>query len=469
GTIVMISLFSLFVVQAPLFREIAAGAVLVVACTLITAWTMLPALLAALGPRVDRWALPERWRPDYEEAAERPGGWERWARTVLARPWLAVPAVAVLVICALPMLNLKLGIDLGMSSVSEYPTGKAQAILERSFSPGVLSPIQIVASHEGEGPLDARDLQTIQRFTARLDKDPSVAEAYSISVLLREATGQVSPQALRRLEAEPQAEKLLAQTINVGDGSNRTIVTVVPAVPIDSTAATELVEELRGELIPAATAAAGPQMLVGGTTAQFEDLSNESLGKLPLVLAIVLTLSFLYLMLIFRSLLIPAKAVAMNLLATAAAFGLVTWVFQDGHLSGLFGFTSVGFIQTFLPIMVFALLFGLSMDYEVFLIRRMQERWLETHDNDDAVATGLARTARPILAAAAIMAAVFGCFLVADVLELKEFGLALAAAVILDATLVRLLLVPAIMKLAGRANWWLPGFLRRHLPRIRLD
>ncbi|MGZ6724638.1 MAG: MMPL family transporter, partial [Solirubrobacteraceae bacterium] len=156
-------------------------------------------------------------------------------------------------------------------------------------------------------------------------------------------------------------------------------------------------------------------------------------------------------------------------LATAAAFGLTTWVFADGHLERLFGFTSVGFIQVYLPIVVFALLFGLSMDYEVFLIRRMQEEWLESHDNEKAIVTGIAHTARPIVAAAAIMAAVFGCFLVADVLELKQFGFALAMAVILDATIVRLLLVPAFMKLAGKANWWLPGVLDRHLPQVRVD
>ena len=262
---------------------------------------------------------------------------------------------------------------------------------------------------------------------------------------------------------------LLDQTVNVDDGSNRTIITVVPSVPIDSTEATDLVNELRDEIIPSYGASGGPQMLVGGATAQFVDLGDESLSKLPLVLAVVLSLSFLYLMLIFRSLLIPAKAVLMNLLATAAAFGLTVWVFQQGHLEGLFGFTSVGFVQVYLPIMVFAVLFGLSMDYEVFLIRRVQEHWLATHDNDEAVVVGIAHTARPIVAAAAIMTAVFGCFLLADVLELKEFGLALALAVILDATLVRLLLVPAIMKLAGKANWWLPSFLERHLPRIRID
>jgi RND superfamily putative drug exporter len=174
-------------------------------------------------------------------------------------------------------------------------------------------------------------------------------------------------------------------------------------------------------------------------------------------------------MVVFRSLLIPLKAVVMNLLATGAAFGLTAWVFQQGHLEGLLDFTSVGFVQVYLPIMVFAFLFGLSMDYEVFLIRRMQEEWLATQDNDTAVAVGLARTARPIMAAALIMAAVFGCFLVADVLELKEFGLALAAAVVLDATLVRLVLVPAIMKVAGPANWWLPRWLERLLPQIRLE
>ena len=234
--------------------------------------------------------------------------------------------------------------------------------------------------------------------------------------------------------------------------------------------ATDLVRDLRKSMIPSYQASGSPEMLVGGSTAQFEDLGVETLSKLPYVMAIVLTLSFFYLLIIFRSVLIPFKAVLMNLLATFAAFGLTTWVFVGGHLEGLFGFTSVGFVQTFLPIMVFALLFGLSMDYEVFLVGRMQEQWLLTHDNDDAVVTGIAHTARTITAAAAIMAAVFGCFLIANVLELKEFGFALAVAVILDATIVRLLLVPSIMKVAGgKANWWLPSFLEKILPEIKVE
>lgn len=477
GTIVIISLFSLFLVNSPLFRGIALGAVLVVACTLLTAWTMLPALLGALGERVNRWGLPRRWQPAEALAPEpepagappHPSGWERWARTVLAHPWLAAPAAALLILFALPTLGLKVGIDLGMAALSEKPSGKAAAILERSFSPGVMSPVQIVASHQGSGPLSGADLQAIDEMTRSLARDRRVADVYSVSVLLREATGGVSRHALSTLEADPQAKTFLAQTVNLGGGSDRTVITVVPSAAVDSTQATRLVEDLRGSIIPRYTAGGGPQMLVGGETAQFKDLGAEALGKLPWVLALVLSLSFCYLLLIFRSLLIALKAVLMNLLATAAAFGLTTWVFQDGHLSGLFGFTSAGFLQVYLPIIVFALLFGLSMDYEVFLIRRMQEQWLQTHDNDDAVATGIAHTARPIVAAAAIMAAVFGCFLLADVLELKEFGFALAIAVILDATLVRLLLVPAIMKLAGPWNWWLPRRLDRLLPRVRLD
>ncbi|MGZ4268792.1 MAG: MMPL family transporter [Solirubrobacteraceae bacterium] len=473
GVIVMISLFSLFVVDSPLFHGIAEGAVLVVACTIVTAWTLLPALLGALGPRVNRWALPRRFQPPetQESAAEaaKTSAWAKWARTVIARPWLAAPAAALLIVFAIPLFGAKLGIDLGLAAVSDTPSGKGEVILAKSFTPGVLSPVQILASHQGSGALSSKDLSTIDKFTTSVSKDKRVAGVFSIATLLRQTQGEVSAQALARLEKDPATKTVLAQTVNTASGSNRTILTVIGRDPIDSAKATDLVHDLRNHTIPSYTAAAGPQMLVGGATAQFADLSGETLAKLPVVLALVLSLSFLYLLVIFRAVLIPLKAVLMNVLATAASLGLVFWIFQGGHLEGLLGFTSVGFVQTYLPIMVFAVLFGLSMDYEVFLIRRMQEQWLLTHDNEDAIVSGIAHTARPIVAAAAIMAAVFGCFLVADVLELKQFGFALAMAVILDATIVRLLLVPAFMKLAGKANWWLPGVLDRHLPQVRVD
>lgn len=471
GTIVMISLFSLFVVSSPLFHGIAEGAVLVVAVALVTAWTMLPALLAAIGDRVNQWALPRRFQPAelQEGGSERVSGWARWARTVLAHPWLAIPAAAILILFATPLLGVKLGIDLGLAAVSDTPSGKGELILTRSFTPGVLSPVQVLTSHQGSGELSSEDLTVIDQFTTSVSQDERVAEVFSITTLLKQSVGEVSTQALDRLESDPAMNTLVAQTVNTGSGSNRTIITIITNDAIDSARSTDLVEDLRQDVIPSFTALSGPQMLVGGTTSQFVDLSDETLAKLPVVMTLVLSLSFIYLLVVFRAVLIPIKAVLMNLLATGASLGLVIWVFQDGHLEGLFGFTSVGFIQTYLPIMVFAVLFGLSMDYEVFLIRRMQEEWLLTQDNDDAVVAGIAHTARPIVAAAAIMAAVFGCFLVADVLELKQFGFALAMAVILDATVVRLLLVPAVMKMAGKANWWLPKFLDRLLPRIRID
>jgi putative drug exporter of the RND superfamily len=472
GTIVMISLFSLFTVKSPLFAGMALGAVLVVLQTLITAWTALPAFLAALGDRVNRWKLPKRLQPAtvVEGESAETSGWGRWAHTVLKHPWLGLPAIALLIVFALPMFNMALGIDLGLAAIGDTATGKAEMILLDKFSPGLLSPVQILASHEGAGALSADDLTTIDKFTTSLAKDPRVAGVYSVSTLLAGAGVPVSPQGMDMLKQDPAASSYLAQTVNVEQGSNRSIITVVTKAPIDSSEATDLVRDLRDDIIPSYTGASGPEMLVGGETAQFEDLGVETLAKLPLVMGLVLTFSFIYLLIIFRSLLIPAKAVLMNLLATFAAFGLTTWVFASGHLEGLLDFTSVGFIQTFLPVMVFALLFGLSMDYEVFLIGRMQECWLRTHDNDQAVVEGVAHTARVITAAAAIMAAVFGCFLVADVLELKEFGFALAIAVVLDATLIRLLLVPAIMKvMGGKANWWLPGFLRRILPEVHVD
>ena len=472
GSIVAISLFSLFVVKSPLFTGMAFGAVLVVICTLLTAWTMLPALLAALGRRVNWLSLPKKWQPAADVAGDagKISGWGRWARTVLKHPWLALPAVALLVLFALPVVNMTLGIDLGLAAISDTATGKAEVVLTSEFSPGLLSPIQILASHEGSGQLSQSDLTAIDKLTKSLAKDDRVAAAYSIATLLEETVGDVSPDALKQLEKDKAAASTVAQMVNVDNGSNRTIITVVTKAPIDSTAATDLVRDLRDTVIPKYATASGPQMLVGGETAQFEDIGNETLSKLPIVMAIVLALSFCYLLIVFRSLLIPAKAVLMNLLATFAAFGLTTWVFAGGHLEGVFGFTSVGFVQTYLPVMVFALLFGLSMDYEVFLVGRMQEEWLRTHDNDEAVVVGVARTARVITAAAAIMAAVFGCFLVADVLELKEFGFALAIAVVLDATLIRLLMVPAIMKVAGgKANWWLPGFLERILPKVKVE
>ncbi|MEV6279614.1 MMPL family transporter [Nocardia sp. NPDC051832] len=429
GVVVGISVCSFFILKSPLFREISIGVLVSVICTVIAALTLLPAVLAALGPRVNGWQLPPRWRPadvrsDTHLAA---GPWARWAHLVIRRPVIYALVVAiVLVVAALPVGSLQYGIDLGTKSLAGRPSASAQEVLDRSFSPGVVSPIQVVITAPGDEPLDAAGQERAGRLATELSGDSRVA----------------------------QVETLPNQ--------GRVLLNVVPRVAIDSSEAIALVQHIRDDLAPPT----GDQVLVGGATASFVDLSDETTAKLPWVLLLVLGLSLVFLLLIFRSVVLPIKAVIMNLLATGAAIGLTVAVFQWGHGAGLLGFTSTGFLQVYLPITVFVLLFGLSMDYEVFLIRRIQEAWEDGHETDESIAIGVEHTARPITAAAAIMVAVFGSFVTAQVLELKQFGFALAVAVAIDATLVRLVLVPALMKLFGDWNWWLPAWLDRILPRI---
>jgi RND superfamily putative drug exporter len=342
----------------------------------------------------------------------------------MARPILAaVLVVAALGAAAAPVFGINYGIDLGTSSLASTPAGKAQHTLARSFTPGILAPIEVVVT---------RAPSEVPRLAGALSSDPRVA----------------------RLTRQP------------GDGA--TLLRVIPSVPIDSQAATDLVGHIRSDLTPA-VATDGGRVLVGGATAEFVDFAHRTRARFSWVLAIVLATALAFLLAVFRSVVLPLKAVAMNLLATGASLGLLVLVFQYGYGRSLLGFTSTGFIQVYIPVIVFVLLFGLSMDYEVFLISRMRETWLATRDNTTAVADGIAHTARPITAAAAIMVAVFGSFLIAGVLELKQFGFGLAVAIALDATLVRLVLVPALMRLLGRYNWWLPRppRRRRHAPRVR--
>lgn len=433
GVIVGISVCSLYIVQAPVFREISTGVLVSVICTLVAALTLLPAVLGVLGPRVNGGSLPERMRPaDARPGAEAEHGtWARWAHLIMRHPIIAgTIAAAILVLAALPVGGLKYGIDLGTKSLDGRPAAKAQAVLDRSFTAGAVSPIQVVVTGSGDQALDAAGLQYAKQVGDTLSKDGRVAAVETVP----------------------------------GDG--RVLLNAVPKVPIDSKEATGLVKHIRNDLAPKAS---GQDVLVGGATAQFADISKETTDKAPYVLLLVLGLSLLFLLLVFRSIALPIKAVVMNLLVTGAAVGLTVAIFQWGNGADLLGFTSVGFLQVYIPITVFVLLFGLSMDYEVFLIRRMKESWQQTPDNARAVATGIEHTARPIAAAAAIMVAVFGSFLSAGILELKQFGLSLAVAIALDATLVRLVLVPAFMRLLGDWNWWMPGMLNRRLPVIHED
>ena len=437
GVIVALSLASLAVVDVPFFHEFAAAAVIVVICTLIAALTLLPAMLALLGPRIEQGALPRRLRSaDLGSGVDQADGrWARWATRVMRHPLLAAGAAAlVLLVAAVPALGLRYGMDVNVRSLSGTPSGKGDEALTRSFSPGVLAPLQVIVVKDGADPHGSA-IAGAKTLTDELERDPRV-------------TGTLE----RRAPS--------------GDG---VLLTVVPSVAVDSPTAHALVEHIRNDLVPRIRRASGATALTGGITALQVDFSHEARAKLPLMLLLILGISLICLVVAFRSLVLPLKAVLLNLLAVSATIGLVVFVFQDGHGEQLLGFTSAGFIQAYLPLIVFALLFGLSTDYEVFLIRRIQEEWRRTGDNQLAVAAGVQHTARMISAAAAIMVVVFGSFVTAGLAELKELGFALAVAIAIDATLVRFVLVPALMRLFGAWNWWLPATLARMLPNVGGD
>jgi RND superfamily putative drug exporter len=435
GVVVVLSLTGLLVLHALVFREITVGAMAVVVCTLLAALTLLPAVLSLLGPRIDSFALPARFQPANarSKAEGTHGGWAKWALLVMRHPVIAASAAIVLLgLATSPVLGLRYGINLGVLTLPNTISDKGAHVLEHSFSPGAISPVQVIVNGGGKRLRTSADVSATEEMAHVLENDKRVSG------------------------------------VNERQGKTGVLLTVVPAVRIDSQAAIDLVQRIRRDLAPRAEAKWGSTVLVGGATAVSLDFAHETSSKFILVLAIILGLSSL-LIVAFRSLLLPLKAILMNLLATGSMVGLLVWVFQDGHGAGVLGFTSSGFIQAYVPLSVFALLFGLSMDYEVFLIRRVQEEWHKTHDNRLSVATGLEHTARPIAAAAAIMVAVFGSFVTANLLELKQLGFAIAAGIALDATLIRLVLVPALMRLFGVWNWWLPAPIERVLPKVEFD
>jgi putative drug exporter of the RND superfamily len=420
GVIVVVSLGALIVVQVPLFRAIAGGVAAAVVGALLVALTLLPAMLAGLGSKVNFGSLPTRFLPADSRAGHIVGGWQRWAKLVMRRPVMFVAAaVAVLLLSALPLTGVKFGLDAGMQALAAQPSGHANRLIEDKFASGLLAPVQVIMTGPDGGPMTDSQARQATAFVDRLSED------HRVSYVLPELD------------------------------NGRMVATVILNVRIDSHAATELVRSLRADAGKFADDG-GPTVHIGGTTAQYVDISREVSKKSPLVFGLVLAFSFAFLVVAFRSILLPIKAIVMNLLAIAATMGVTVAVFQWGAGESLFDFRSPGFIQVYLPTVVFAVLFGLSMDYEVFLIGRIREYWDRGANNEDAVASGLAHTARPITTAAAIMVVVFASFVTAHVLEQKQIGFGLALAVAIDALIVRLILVPALMRAFGRWNWWLP-------------
>jgi len=469
GTTVLLSLASLLLVEADVARELAAGAMAAVAVMVAGALTLVPAVLALLGRRVERLALPWAWAGDALGISRRGRGfWEGWSATVMRRPgrW-ALLATGVLLALAWPVTRIELGLSTDTNELSDRSAVVGRAVLAREFNEGRVSPAQVVV-RSPDGPFDDADLEAVARLTEAIRRDPAVADVVSVTAILDQVAGNHRAATLGAAAALPRAVEALGPLVNFGRGLNVTVLNVVPYAPPDSDPATDMVRRIRADLAPRTTGGTGLEVLVGGYSAQIIDLSAESLGKLPVVAGLVVALSFLLLMVVFRSLLLPLKAILLNGLSLAAAYGLVVVVFQRPPDAGILYFLPTGQTQVYLPLLTFAVLFGLSMDYEVFLLGRIKEEWERTASDEAAVGRGLARTARVITSAAAIMVAVFVAFTFTRLSEVQQLGFSLAVAVFLDATLVRLVLVPAFMGLAGRWNWWFPAWLDRVVPRIEL-
>jgi putative drug exporter of the RND superfamily len=430
GFTVVIALCSLAAAGIPLVSTLGFTAGIAVVIAVLAAATLLPAMLGALGPRIN--SLRVQFGKTHPDEAE-PHGWRRWARGVADRPWRsAIAALAVLIVLAIPLLQL----ELGQNDISALPksTTARQAYdgLTQGFGPGVNGPLLIAS--EFDSPEEAKKVLPI--LGQKIDAAHDVAGV-----------------------SEPTLDK---------SGTVAVFTVISNSAPWADETVT-LVEDLRDETIPAALKDTKAQAYVGGQTAGYIDLATQIGDKLPLMIGIVVALSFFVLLLAFRSLLVPIKAAAMNLISVAAAYGVVTAVFQLGWGSSLIGLDHPIPIVSFVPLLMFAILFGLSMDYEVFLLTQMREHYRQTDDPKEAVIEGLANTGRVITSAAAIMVCVFTSFVLNGNPIVKEFGVGLAVAIAIDSTLVRCLLVPAIMVLLGRRAWWMPGWLGRLVPHISIE
>jgi uncharacterized membrane protein YdfJ with MMPL/SSD domain len=446
GLAVIISLAGLWMVDNQALRSMALGAMTVVAVSILTATTLLPALIAMLGDRV----LPggvvgrvERFfkhrvlrRPVPEPAVAAAAGpsrfWEGWTRRVMARPWTAIVAVsAVLLTLAIPVLSLETGTE----ALGQFPKGGDVRVgneLASAQLGGGTDPMQIVAGFDGSPT--AADRAAVAGFAHRLEATPGVSS--------------VSPPAY------------------AGDS---VLIQATPSASSESDEAATLVDRLRDSVVPATALSQVATVDVGGETARSHDVRLQISGSMWKIVLFVLALSFIVLMVMLRSLILPLKAVLMNLLSIGAAFGVLVAIFQWGWLDGFLGFESQGALDTINVPLIFAVVFGLSMDYEVFLMSRIRERYMQHGDNERAVAEGLSSSARTISSAALIMTAVFSVFVLTGVPSIKELGLGCAVAIALDATLVRLILVPAAMKLMGAWNWWMPSWLDRALPDLSFE
>ncbi len=430
GITVIISLMGMLLLGLPFLYGVATAAAIAVLFTMIAALTLLPALLAIAGGWVNRLRIP--FLGSGGRSIDEHSWWFRWSARIQRRPWLAaLLSGALLIALCIPTLSLRLGTNDAGTDPAGTTTREAYDLLAEGFGPGFNGPFQIVAALPEKGDDTAlRELRT-------------------------------------ELKGENGVEAVTDVTLNPGETVG--VFQLYPTTSPQDVETTELLDRIRDDAIPPVESATGAQVHVGGINAIFEDFGNAIADKLPLFIGVVVLLSALLLTIVFRSVWVPLKAILMNLLSIGAAFGLIVAVFQWGWGASLIGVDATGPIISFFPIFLFSIVFGLSMDYEVFLMSRIHEEWEHSNDASEAVHRGLALTGRVITAAAAIMVTVFASFMIGEDRIIKLFGLGLASAVFIDAVIIRSVLVPAIMQLLGARAWWFPNWLDRILPRLHVE
>ncbi len=425
GAVVVIALLGMFALGVSFLNGAAVAASIGVVLVLAASLTLLPALLSMVGNRIGR------ARSTRSAEAAQTGFWYRWVGRVQRRPAAtAIVATAVMLLLAAPALGLRLASSDAGNDPGSQTTRRAYDLLAKGFGPGFNGPLQLAVALPRP-----HDTGALRELESQVRQTPGIASV-----------------AAARLNPSGTAAVILAY----------------PTDAPQSTQTSSLVTRLRDRVLPPAELASGARVFVGGTTASQVDFSHVLASKLPLFIAVVVGLAALLLLVVFRSLVIPVQAALMNLLSIAASLGITQAVFERGWLAGLFG-TQAGPIDPFIPVLAFAIVFGLSMDYEVFLVSRIREEWQLRGDASGAIREGLARTGRVVTAAAAVMVAVFGAFAISGTRVLAMFGLTMATAVFLDAIVVRMLLLPAVLQIMGRRTWDLPGWLERRLPRVALE
>jgi RND superfamily putative drug exporter len=476
GLAVAIGLSGLLLFEPAALRSFGIGGSLVVAASVFYALTFLPAVLGMLGPRVNALSIAGLiaairravGRAPAETSTRHVSRWERVAHAVMARPFVfLVPTLVFLLIAGTPFLRLSQGIPNASTLPEGLESRDAAVALEEKFAPGETSPITILATVNGD-PTSEANVIALSSYAAKVEALDGIDRVEGpFSNLRNPQTGaEATPSEIAALYAASRDQippELAAGLDRLEDAYIRGSVVRLDAIsPIDavSPAGTAIIPEVR------AVAVDGVQTEVGGLAAQGRDFMTSQSSTIPWAVGITLAASALILFLLFGSVIIPIKAVIMTLLSITASFGALVWIFQDGNLSGILGFESPGFTIAGNPIIMFSVLFGLSMDYEVLLLSRIQESYRRTGDNTASVAEGLTKTAGVITGAALIMVVVFSAFALAESVTIKSIGVGMAIAVLIDATIIRVLLVPATMRLMGRWNWWAPGPLGRFADRL---